>query len=259
MKTEEQEDEEDEEEDQDEEEEEEDMRADGKQSAAKSVGIAPVGEFMLNVAPRSLHTEFTDSALEEEKSFISGRVTPTLIKTGPLLRFGTIMPIRHASVTWTPDLNDPAVLIAEETVTLSKVLGKNCQALQKLNPKAKQAELPGSSSSEDLIILVDSKGKRVSVHEYEEKKVFTAVDRRLQELVQEHPTKSYEEMVELLEEVSGNLEDLEELLDGNDDVHQWDELEDLAVMKPKGSLEYKAIVKKLGEKQVSKRRVFLSR
>ena len=39
----------------------------------------------------------------------------------------------------------------------------------------------------------------------------------------------------------------------------WDELEDLAVMKPKGSLEYKAIVKKLGERHVSKRRVFLSR
>lgn len=68
------------------------------------------------------------------------------------------------------------------------------------------------------------------------------------ELLNYHPTKTYEELLELLEEVSGNIEDLEELLDGNDDIHQWDELEDLAVLKEKGSKEYKAIVKKMGER-----------
>lgn len=133
------------------------------------------------------------------------------------------MPIRHASVTWTPDLNDLSVLIQDDTPSLSKILGKHSQALQQQNPKSRHVEMP-AVRSEDLIILVDSKGKRVAVHEDEEKKVFAVVDKRLRELVQEHPTKSYEEMVELLEEVSGNLGDLEELLDGNDDVHQWDEL-----------------------------------
>ena len=252
-------DEEEEEDEEDEEEEDEELPPEeAKQSAAKSVSIAPVGEFLLNVAPRSLHTEFTDSALDEEKSFISGRVTPTLIKTGPLLRFGTIMPIRHASVTWTPDLNDPAVLVSQKRPSLSKVLGQHSLPLKLKEPKGKQGDV-WDKGNDDLIILVDSKGKRVAVHEDEEKKVFAAVDKRLHELVQEHPTKTYEEMVELLEEVSGNLGDLEELLDGNDDVHQWDELEDLAVLKPKGSAEYKAIVKKLGEKQVGRRRIFLSR
>ena len=82
---------------------------------------------------------------------------------------------------------------------------------------------------EAMVVFVDSKGKRVTAREDEEKRLFFKVDQRLQELVKEHPTKTYDEMVELLDEVSGNLEDLEELLDGNDDVHQWDELEDLAV------------------------------
>ncbi len=248
-----------EEEDKEDDDEEEISIPEEAKESAKSVGVAPVGQFLLNVLPRSLHTDFTDSALDEEKSFISGRVTPTLIKTGPLLRFGTIMPIRHAAVTWTPDLNDPAVVVKDSN-PLTHVMGENARVYnQMVGKRGGPVEKTVLLNAGDLIVLVDSTGKRVAVREDEEKKVFSSIDKRLQELVVEHPTKSYDEMVELLEEVSGNLGDLEELLDGNDDVHQWDELEDLAVQKHKGSQEYKAIVKKLGEKLVCKRRAFLSR
>ena len=128
-------------------------------------------------------------------------------------------------------------------------LGKSSDQLKVIYDKASENILIKSIDSNEFVLR-----KRVGFTEAEESK-YEEVDSKLDELQLVYG-ESHENMISLLEKVSGNLFELEKYLKGKNPI-MWNPLEDMALKQPASNEMHKFLIKNKGRAAVNKRKQYL--
>jgi hypothetical protein len=128
-------------------------------------------------------------------------------------------------------------------------LGKSSEQLKVVFDKANENILIKNIDSDEFVLR-----KRVGFTDKEETK-YEEVDAKLDELQLVYG-ESHENMIALLEKVSGNIFELEKYLKGKSPV-MWNALEDMALKQPPSNEMHKFLIKNKGRAAVNKRKQYL--
>jgi hypothetical protein len=131
----------------------------------------------------------------------------------------------------------------------ANTLGKTSEQLKIVFDKAHEKILIKNTESNEFTIR-----KRAGFTESEESK-YEEVDAKLDEL-QSIYGESIDNMISILEKVSGNLYDLEKYLKGKSPI-MWNSLEDMALKQPPSNEMHKYLIKNKGRVAVNKRKQYL--
>lgn len=184
-------------------------------------------------------------ALEEYKNYIEKQLTPEIVES----------------------INKEIAKIKGEEIVIDIHLPKSSQENMKLKScidEKEEAEISSvvkrqAENNKGLVFCKETSTNQLHILDFEKDEedieTYKLLNIKLEDMCKKY-NKTFEEIIKILEQVSGDTRELEKYLKGNKIAALWTELEDISLRQPEQSEVYKFLERTKGKDAIKKRKIY---